>query len=97
VWIQNYTGPAMTAKFSKLGKYLGVGTTKNSTVFIYNVSNSFALITSYSAFTTTTIGVYEVDFNPNDTQIVACGTSGTVSTATYNANNTVTLNWANQL
>jgi hypothetical protein len=48
----------MTAKFSKRGEFLAVGATGNSSVFIYNVTNFFSLLISFSAFSTTTIGVY---------------------------------------
>jgi WD40 repeat protein len=37
IWSKNYTSFVTTAKFSKLGKLLAVGTNANDTVYIYNV------------------------------------------------------------
>jgi WD40 repeat protein len=57
VWSQNSKSVVNTAKFSKLGKYLAVGTNDNDTIYIYNVP-SFTLNTSTSAFNVSTEHVY---------------------------------------
>jgi hypothetical protein len=53
VLVINLSNNGMTAKFSKLGKYLAVGSINNDTVSIYNVPN-FTLYTTYSVFASNT-------------------------------------------
>jgi WD40 repeat protein len=81
IWSQNYSNTVNTAKFSKLGKYFAVGTNANDTIFIYNVP-SFTLYESLSAFAANAEQVNEVDFSPDDTKIVACGSNTYVSVVT---------------
>jgi WD40 repeat protein len=53
IWSQNYSAGVNTAKFSKLGKYLAVGTNASEIIYIYNVP-SFTLYVSLQAFQVTT-------------------------------------------
>jgi WD40 repeat protein len=82
IWSQSFAKAVNTAKFSKLGQYLAVGTNSNDTVFIYNVPG-FTLNMSLPAFQVGSENVYEVDFSPDDTKLVACGTNSYVSVITF--------------
>jgi hypothetical protein len=75
-----------------------VGTLVSSTVYIYNVTNSFSYFTQFSAFSTLLTGVYEIDFSPNDNTIVICGGTSSISTWMFDTNiNDFTLNWVTKL
>jgi WD40 repeat protein len=49
VWSQTYAGNMNTAKFSRLGGYMAVGTTGSDTVTVYSVPG-FAVYATFSAF-----------------------------------------------
>lgn len=53
VWFDTFTADVTTAKFSKTGKWLGVGQMGSDTIKIYNVP-TFTLNISFSAEHTTT-------------------------------------------
>jgi WD40 repeat protein len=78
---------------------LAVGTLGNSTVYIYNVTNSFSLLYSFPVFNSSNIiSLYDVDFSPDTTKMIACGDSATLSVWTLNSqNNTATNIFRNQL
>jgi WD40 repeat protein len=82
IWFQNFSNAVTTAKFSKNGRWLGVGQANTDTIRIYNVP-SFTLNNSFRAnHQNSSNTIWELDFNPNDTKIVTCASDGYVNQIT---------------
>lgn len=88
VWSQTYSGNMNSVKFSRLGNYMAVGTTGSDTVTVYSVPG-FAVYATFSAFNVSAETVYEVDFSPDDTKVLACGTNNYVSVVAFGSGTNV--------
>lgn len=77
VWFANFNNIVNTVKFSKTGKWLGVGFVGNDTIILYHISN-FTLYKSFRAGHGNTISVNQLDFSNDDERIVTCGDDGNI-------------------
>lgn len=81
VWSDTLSNDVYTAKFSKNGKWLGVGQMSTDNIRIYNVP-SFTLNMSFSAGHGSSVTINELDFSYDNTKIVTCGSDGYVNQRT---------------
>lgn len=86
VWFTTLANVVTTTKFSKTGKWLGVGTTSDDTIRIYNVP-AFTLNASFRAEHGNTETVFELDFNSDDTKLATCGSDGKVNQRVFSTGN----------
>lgn len=93
VWFDTLSSDVTTTKFSKTGKWLGVGQMGSDTIRIYNVP-SFTLNMSFSAeHSSSTTDIFELDFSSDDSKMITCGSDGYVNQRILTNSGTSSNDW----
>lgn len=94
LWYETLSNSVTTVKFSKSGKWLGVGQANSDTVRIYNVPE-FTLNQSFKAgHSSNSTTIWELDFSFDGRKLVTCGSDGNVIQRNIS---TATIDWTRLL